>query len=199
MTHRQLPPNLQDRVRRFVQYNWLSTRGVKEEEILQALPLDLRREIQKHLCLDLVRRVSNHQCLRYIFLFRIQNIYFFIHPGPFLLENGQHTPGRDMPASGVIPKHKRHVHRPRRRSRKRDVLHNQRASRKFYNRRWTVRILQLNHPQTRGFLRRRAADVGPDEHVKPKPSGFYPDGQVQHRSGSIRPSGRRPQILCQPV
>ncbi|KAL3645626.1 putative cyclic nucleotide-gated ion channel 16 [Castilleja foliolosa] len=57
MRHRQLPPDLQDRVRRFVQYNWLSTRGVKEEDILQALPLDLRREIQKHLCLDLVRRV----------------------------------------------------------------------------------------------------------------------------------------------
>ncbi|KAK6117115.1 hypothetical protein DH2020_049160 [Rehmannia glutinosa] len=57
MRHRQLPPELQDRVRRFVQYNWLSTRGVKEEDILQALPLDLRREIQKHLCLDLVRRV----------------------------------------------------------------------------------------------------------------------------------------------
>lgn len=58
MRHRQLPPNLQERVRRFVQYNWLSTRGVKEEEILQDLPLDLRREVQKHLCLDLVRRVS---------------------------------------------------------------------------------------------------------------------------------------------
>ncbi|CAA0838842.1 Putative cyclic nucleotide-gated ion channel 18 [Striga hermonthica] len=57
MRHRQLPPELQERVRRFVQYNWLSTRGVKEEDILQALPLDLRREIQKHLCLDLVRRV----------------------------------------------------------------------------------------------------------------------------------------------
>ncbi|KAL6551919.1 putative cyclic nucleotide-gated ion channel 16 [Orobanche gracilis] len=57
MRHRQLPPDLQDRVRRFVQYNWLSTRGVKEEDILQALPLDLRREIQKHLCLDLLRRV----------------------------------------------------------------------------------------------------------------------------------------------
>lgn len=58
MRHRQLPPNLQERVRRFVQYNWLSTRGVKEDEILHELPLDLRREIQKHLCLDLVRRVS---------------------------------------------------------------------------------------------------------------------------------------------
>ncbi|XP_020547402.1 probable cyclic nucleotide-gated ion channel 16 isoform X2 [Sesamum indicum] len=57
MRHRQLPPELQERVRRFVQYNWLSTRGVKEDIILQELPLDLRREIQKHLCLDLVRRV----------------------------------------------------------------------------------------------------------------------------------------------
>ncbi|XP_057775694.1 cyclic nucleotide-gated ion channel 18-like [Salvia miltiorrhiza] len=68
MRHRQLPPNLQERVRRFVQYNWLSTRGVKEEEILQDLPLDLRREVQKHLCLDLVRRVPffskmDHQLL----------------------------------------------------------------------------------------------------------------------------------------
>ncbi|KAL3818132.1 hypothetical protein ACJIZ3_004037 [Penstemon smallii] len=58
MRHRQLPPELQNRVRRFVQYNWLSTRGVNEEDILFSLPLDLRREIQKHLCLDLVRRVS---------------------------------------------------------------------------------------------------------------------------------------------
>ncbi|KAG8382314.1 hypothetical protein BUALT_Bualt05G0064400 [Buddleja alternifolia] len=57
MRHRQLPPELQDSVRRYVQYNWLSTRGVNEDEILQELPLDLRREIQKHLCLDLVRRV----------------------------------------------------------------------------------------------------------------------------------------------
>lgn len=59
MSHRQLPPNVQERVRRFVQYNWLCTRGVKEEDILQELPLDLRREVQKHLCLDLVRRVCS--------------------------------------------------------------------------------------------------------------------------------------------
>ena len=58
MRHRQLPPDLQDRVRRFVQYKWLATRGVDEEEILQALPLDIRREMQRHLCLNLVRRVS---------------------------------------------------------------------------------------------------------------------------------------------
>ena len=58
MRHRQLPPDLQDRVRRFEQYRWLTTRGVKEEEILKSLPQDLRREIQRHLCLNLVRGVS---------------------------------------------------------------------------------------------------------------------------------------------
>ncbi|KAJ8753564.1 hypothetical protein K2173_022805 [Erythroxylum novogranatense] len=57
MRHRQLPPNLQERVRRFVQYKWLTTRGVDEESILKSLPLDLRRQIQRHLCLALVRRV----------------------------------------------------------------------------------------------------------------------------------------------
>ncbi|KAG8384806.1 hypothetical protein BUALT_Bualt04G0156700 [Buddleja alternifolia] len=57
MRHRQLPPDLQERVRRFEQYKWLTTRGVKEEDILKSLPLDLRRQIQRHLCLNLVRRV----------------------------------------------------------------------------------------------------------------------------------------------
>lgn len=58
MRHRQLPEDLQERVRRFVQYKWLTTRGVDEESILRSFPLDLRREIQRHLCLALVRRVS---------------------------------------------------------------------------------------------------------------------------------------------
>ncbi|KAK6155174.1 hypothetical protein DH2020_009422 [Rehmannia glutinosa] len=57
MRRRQLPPDLQERVRRFEQYKWLTTRGVNEESILQSLPMDLRREIQRHLCLNLVRRV----------------------------------------------------------------------------------------------------------------------------------------------
>ncbi|XP_010525915.1 PREDICTED: probable cyclic nucleotide-gated ion channel 14 [Tarenaya hassleriana] len=57
MRHRQLPQNLKERVRRFVQYKWLATRGVDEESILCSLPADLRRDIQRHLCLDLVRRV----------------------------------------------------------------------------------------------------------------------------------------------
>ncbi|KAI4342548.1 hypothetical protein MLD38_027165 [Melastoma candidum] len=57
MRHRQLPPELQERIRRFVQYKWLATRGVDEESILKSLPLDLRRQIQRHLCLALIRRV----------------------------------------------------------------------------------------------------------------------------------------------
>ncbi|KAH9806104.1 cyclic nucleotide-gated ion channel 17 [Citrus sinensis] len=57
MRHRQLPEDLKHRVRRFVQYKWVATRGVDEEAILRGLPADLRRDIQCHLCLDLVRRV----------------------------------------------------------------------------------------------------------------------------------------------
>ncbi|CAL5072868.1 unnamed protein product [Urochloa decumbens] len=57
MRHHQLPAHLQERVRRFVQVKWLATRGVEEESILQALPADIRRDVQRHLCLDLVRRV----------------------------------------------------------------------------------------------------------------------------------------------
>lgn len=57
MRHRQLPDELRERVRRFIQYKWLATRGVNEESILQVLPADLRRDIKRHLCLDLVRRV----------------------------------------------------------------------------------------------------------------------------------------------
>ncbi|KAJ7955729.1 Cyclic nucleotide-gated channel [Quillaja saponaria] len=57
MRHRQLPEDLKQRVRRFVQYKWLATRGVDEESIRSGLPTDLRRDIQCHLCLDLVRRV----------------------------------------------------------------------------------------------------------------------------------------------
>ncbi|KAJ1258363.1 hypothetical protein BS78_10G069600 [Paspalum vaginatum] len=57
MRHRQLPPELQERVRRFIHYKWLATRGVDEESILKALPADLRRDIKRHLCLYLVCRV----------------------------------------------------------------------------------------------------------------------------------------------
>ncbi|KAI3869752.1 hypothetical protein MKW98_030933 [Papaver atlanticum] len=57
MHHRLLPPELRERVRRYDQYKWLETRGVDEENLVQNLPKDLRRDIKRHLCLALVRRV----------------------------------------------------------------------------------------------------------------------------------------------
>ncbi|CAN8233589.1 unnamed protein product [Cochlearia groenlandica] len=57
MHHRSLPQDLRERVRRYDQYKWLETRGVDEENIVQSLPKDLRRDIKRHLCLNLVRRV----------------------------------------------------------------------------------------------------------------------------------------------
>ncbi|TVU25889.1 hypothetical protein EJB05_28407, partial [Eragrostis curvula] len=57
MRHHQLPTHLKERVRWFAQVKWLATRGVEEESILQALPVDIRRDVQRHLCLDIVRRV----------------------------------------------------------------------------------------------------------------------------------------------
>eukprot|EP01018_Ginkgo_biloba_P016610 Gb_27696 [translate_table: standard] len=57
MKHRQLPPELRERIRRYDQYKWVATRGVDEESLLKSLPMDLCRDIKRHLCLDLVRRV----------------------------------------------------------------------------------------------------------------------------------------------
>ncbi|GBG67934.1 hypothetical protein CBR_g1053 [Chara braunii] len=57
LRHRQLPKELQDRVRRFEHFSWSATRGVDEEERIRELPPELRRDIKRHLCLDLVRKV----------------------------------------------------------------------------------------------------------------------------------------------
>lgn len=82
MSHRQLPQDLQQRIRRFTQYKWLATRGVDEESILRGLPTDLRRDIQRHLCLDLVRRVRHNSCIRrfWIVLVMISDnaVYLFL-------------------------------------------------------------------------------------------------------------------------
>ncbi|WOL02124.1 cyclic nucleotide-gated ion channel 1 [Canna indica] len=57
MSHRLLPENLKERIRRYEQYRWQETRGVDEEHLLQNLPKDLRRDIKRHLCLSLLKRV----------------------------------------------------------------------------------------------------------------------------------------------
>lgn len=81
MRHRQLPQDLQERVRKFLHYKWLATRGVEEESILHTLPKDLRRDIQRHLCLDLVRRVS---CFT-VFLFFFSFCFFVCSGACYLL------------------------------------------------------------------------------------------------------------------
>ncbi|KAL2893219.1 Cyclic nucleotide-gated ion channel 1 [Bienertia sinuspersici] len=57
MSHRLLPEDLRERIRRYDQYRWQVTRGVDEESIIHNLPMDLRRDIKRHLCLDLLMRV----------------------------------------------------------------------------------------------------------------------------------------------
>ncbi|XP_022737079.1 cyclic nucleotide-gated ion channel 1-like [Durio zibethinus] len=57
MSHRLLPENLRERIRRYEQYKWQETRGVDEENLLCNLPKDLRRDIKQHLCLALLMRV----------------------------------------------------------------------------------------------------------------------------------------------
>ncbi|KMT20322.1 hypothetical protein BVRB_1g003220 [Beta vulgaris subsp. vulgaris] len=57
MSHRLLPADLKERIRRYDQYNWQVTRGVDEESVIRNLPGDLRRDIKRHLCLALLMRV----------------------------------------------------------------------------------------------------------------------------------------------
>ncbi|GJT38307.1 CNGC15b-like protein [Tanacetum coccineum] len=57
MHHRHLPHEMRERVRKHDLYKWITTRGVDEEEILKALPQDIRRDIKRYVCAELVRRV----------------------------------------------------------------------------------------------------------------------------------------------
>ncbi|KAG4138587.1 hypothetical protein ERO13_D07G143200v2 [Gossypium hirsutum] len=57
MSHRMLPENLRERIRKYEQYKWQETRGVEEETLISSLPKDLKRDIKRHLCLDLLKRV----------------------------------------------------------------------------------------------------------------------------------------------
>lgn len=66
MKHRRLPHDLRERVRRFIQYKWLATRGVDEESMFKCLPVDLRRDIKRHLCLDIVRRVNHYRSFSFL-------------------------------------------------------------------------------------------------------------------------------------
>ncbi|KVI11897.1 Cyclic nucleotide-binding-like protein [Cynara cardunculus var. scolymus] len=53
--HHRLPPDdLQERFRRYDQCKWLETHGMDEENLVQTLPKDLRRDIKRHSFLSCV-------------------------------------------------------------------------------------------------------------------------------------------------
>ncbi|KAK4716750.1 hypothetical protein R3W88_015088 [Solanum pinnatisectum] len=57
MSHRMLPDNLKQRIRRHEHYKWQETRGVEEELLIQNLPRDLKRDLKRHLCWSFLKRV----------------------------------------------------------------------------------------------------------------------------------------------
>ena len=71
MSHRLLPEQLRERIRRHEQYSWQVTRGVNEEFLLENLPRDLRRDIKRHLCLSLLKRVSPNEVAIISFTFSL--------------------------------------------------------------------------------------------------------------------------------
>ncbi|KAF5200639.1 Cyclic nucleotide-gated ion channel [Thalictrum thalictroides] len=85
MSHRLLPEDLRERIRRYEQYRWQETRGVDEEYLLRNLPKDLRRDIKRHLCLALLMRVRIFASLD-----SCRFLYNVIFPGQKLSEGFSH-------------------------------------------------------------------------------------------------------------
>ncbi|PSS09909.1 Cyclic nucleotide-gated ion channel like [Actinidia chinensis var. chinensis] len=61
MSHRMLPENLKERIRRYEQYKWQETRGVEEETLIRNFPKDIQRDIKRHLCWSLLKRVPTFE------------------------------------------------------------------------------------------------------------------------------------------
>ena len=71
MSHRMLPDNLRERIRRHEQYKWQETKGVEEDSLIQSLPRDLRRDLKRHLCWSLLKRVSTFVQLHPAFFYLV--------------------------------------------------------------------------------------------------------------------------------
>ncbi|XP_010544824.1 PREDICTED: probable cyclic nucleotide-gated ion channel 3 [Tarenaya hassleriana] len=57
MSHRGLPGEMRERIRRYERYRWRKTGGVDEEALLGKLPEDIKQDIKSHLCLNLLKKV----------------------------------------------------------------------------------------------------------------------------------------------
>lgn len=99
----------------------------------------------------------------------------------------------------LLPKHQRHLHSPRRRSCQRDALHNPRPARELHHKWRPLRVLQLHHTQTGRLLRRRTPHLGPDAFLKRQPPFLHSHRPIPHRSRSLRPPSRRPQVRRESV
>ena len=79
MSHRLLPENLRERIRRYEQYKWQETRGVDEENLICNLPKDLRRDIKRHLCLALLMRVSSFLSFNFCYVLPISKMVWLMN------------------------------------------------------------------------------------------------------------------------
>lgn len=57
MERRRLPLKIRKKVRQAERFNWVSTQGVEDEEILRQLPEDLQMTIKCHVCENLLKEV----------------------------------------------------------------------------------------------------------------------------------------------
>jgi len=76
MSHRMLPLNLRQRIRRHEQYKWQETRGVEEDSLIQNLPRDLRRDLKRHLCWSFLKKVSTYHII--IIPVQLQHVLFLV-------------------------------------------------------------------------------------------------------------------------
>ena len=58
MEHHEIPEQLQDRVKRWLQYSWSRTKALEEEATLGFLPHRLRTEIAIHVHLETLKKVK---------------------------------------------------------------------------------------------------------------------------------------------
>ena len=93
--HRNIPPDIVDRIRRYFEHQWSATKGVSPEKVLDDLPLQIRSSIMHHVCHDLVRTLPLFEGASDRLITKVSNlpslfpcfISFFCLPWPSFLLN----------------------------------------------------------------------------------------------------------------
>jgi len=96
LRYKQIPDELNDRVRKYYEYVWSRHRGLSHNTLLQDLPLSLRYEVTHHLAKELLERVPlfrlSSDTLKHALLLSLEPQ--IIAPQGFIVEAGE--PGREM-------------------------------------------------------------------------------------------------------